>query len=171
MRTSLLSLLVVALVVGLGATASAQVKIGYVDLQRALTQVEDGKAAKAKLERLVKAKQKDFDKMQDDLKRVKDELEQQAAIMKEDLKRQKIQDYQKKLMELQDFYLNNQKELAEQESKLTKPIFERFEKLMGKIATAENYTLIVEKAATVYAAPSIDLTDRLIKEFNASGGK
>jgi len=171
MKTRLLSLAVMVVVVSLGATASAQVKIGYVDLQRALTQVDEGKAAKAKLERQVKAKQKEFDKMQDDLKRVKDELEQQAAIMKDELKRQKVQDYQKRLMELQDFYLNNQKELAEQEGKLTKPIFERFEKIMGRIATAENYTLIVEKAATVYAAPSIDLTDRLIREFNASGGK
>ncbi len=171
MKKYLLSLLVAGLVLGVGATASAQMKLGYVDLQRALTQVEEGKAAKSKLERTVKAKQKDIDKMQDDLKRLRDEIEQQAALMKDDVRRQKAQDYQKKLMELQEFYINNQKELAEQEAKLTKPIFERFEKIMGRIAATDNYTLIVEKAAAVYAAPSIDLTDRLISEFNAGAGK
>jgi outer membrane protein len=164
-------LAVLGLVAIAGPARAQTLKLGYVDLQKALTSVEDGKAAKAKLEKAVKAKQVEFDKMQDDLKKLKDELEQQAAIMKDDLKRQKIQDYQRRLMELQEYYLGNQKELAEQEAKLTKPIFDRFEKILKKLGKDEGYTLIVEKAAAVYAAASIDVTDRLIREYNAGGGK
>jgi outer membrane protein len=171
MSVRLLGSVAVAAVLALGSTARAEVKMGYVDLQKALTQVSEGKAAKDKLEKRVKAKQVEFDKMQDDVKRLKDELETQGAMMKDELKRQKIQDYQRKLMELQDFYLGNQKELAEEEAKLTKPILERFEKILRKLGKDEGYTLIVEKAAVVYAGPQVDLTERLIKEFNAGGGK
>lgn len=170
MKTFFISVLLSSLVV-FGGRVFADVKIGYVDLQRALTQVSEGKAAKEKLEKKVKVKQAEFDKMQEEAKKLKDELETQGAMMKEDLKRQKIQEYQKKLMELQDYYLGNQKELAEEEAKLTRPILERFEKILKKIGKEEGYTIIVEKSAVVFASPSVDLTDRLIKDFNAGGGK
>ena len=162
----------VAFVAMLASPVAAQtVKIGYVDIQKALMTVNEGKAAKAKLEKLAKGKQDELDKMQDDVKRLAAELQEQAAVMREETRRQKAQDYQKRLMELQDFYLNNQKYLAEEEAKLTRPILERFEKILTKLGKEEHYTLIVEKAAVVYASSATDLTDRLIKEFNAGGGK
>lgn len=166
-----ISNLVVVLVVLFGCPLFAQVKVGFVDLQKALMTVEEGKQAKAKLEKQVQAKQKEFDKMQDDLKKMKDELEQQGAMMREDLRRQKIQDYQKKLMELQDYYLNNQREIQEAEAKALKPIFERFDRILKKIGKEGGYTIIFEKAAVVYADPGVDLTDRLIKEFNQGAEK
>lgn len=164
------SLVVIALMF-CAATARAQVKIGYVDLQKALMSVNEGKKAKDKLEKRVKAKQKEFDKKQNELKRLKDELEQQAAIMKDDLKRQKVQDYQRRLMELQDYYINNQKELAAAETKMTQPIFERFERILQVIGAKDNFTVILEKSATVYFSPEVDLTGRLIRDFNAGKGK
>ena len=172
MKMRLLGTVVAVSLLGIGGHANAQsMKVAWVDLQKALTQVSDGKAAKAKLEKLVKGKQGEFDKKQDDVKRLKDELETQGAMMKEDLKRQKVQDYQRKLMELQDYYMNNQKELAEEEQKLTKPILERFERILQKLGKDEGYTMIIEKAAVVYATPAVDLTARLIKEFNSGAGK
>lgn len=152
-------------------SASAQTKFGFVDMQKALSQVQDGKNAKAKLEGKLKAKQKDFDRMQDDVKRLKDELESQGAMMKEDLKRQKFQEYQKKMVELQEFYLGNQKELQEEEAKLTKPILERMDRIVKKIGKEDNFTLIFHEPAVLYGSPSIDLTDRVIREYNAGAGK
>ena len=172
MKMRLLGTVVAFSLLGFGGHASAQsMKVAWVDLQKALTQVSDGKAAKSKLEKLVKSKQGEFDKKQDDVKRLKDELETQGAMMKDDLKRQKVQDYQRKLMELQEYYMANQKELAEEEQKLTKPILERFERILQKLGKDEGYTMIIEKAAVVYAAPTVELTDRLIKEFNKGAGK
>ena len=163
--------LVVSAVLAWGAGASAQVKLGFVDLQKALTQVQEGKSAKAKLEKLVTEKQKQFEKMQDDLKRLKDELEAQAAIMKDEVKRQKFQDYQRKLGELQEFAVTNERDLAEEQAKLTKPILDKFEKVVGKIGKDEGYTMILEKSAVVFGSSAVDLTDRLIKECNSGGGK
>lgn len=162
-----------ACLVGLlvAAPASAQVKIGVVDLQRALQSVNDGKKAKGKLEKEVHKRQKDFDRMQDDLKKLKDELEQKIAVMTEDVKRQKLQDYQRRLMEVQDYYLNNQRELAEMEQNLTRPIFERFHRILQEIGAKENFTLIVDRQAVVFSDAGTDLTERLIQEYNAGKGK
>jgi len=77
-----LPLLLLVAVVGTSLPSFAQtVKIGFVDLQAALAQTTEGKAIKAKLERLLQQKQKDFDKMQEEVKRLKAELESQGAMM------------------------------------------------------------------------------------------
>lgn len=163
-----------AAVVGLFAAAPAHaqtMKIAYVDLQQALSETNDGKVIKAKLERLLKDKQREFDKMQDDVKRIKDEIETQGAMMKEDLRRTKMQDYQKKMVDLQEFYMGNQKELADEEAKLTKPLLDRFEKVLKQIGKDEGYTLILPSAAVVYGQPSLDLTRQLVSMINSGAGK
>ena len=165
-----IALFLVSLLLVSGA-ASAKAKIAVVDIQRALTSVTEGKKAKRKLEREVRKRQKEFDKMQEDLKKLKDELEQKAAIMKEDVRRRKVQEYQRRLMELQEYYLNNQRQLADMEAKLTKPILDRFHAILIDIGKKEGFTLILEKSATIYYDSAVDLTDRLIKEFNAGRGK
>jgi len=158
--------------VGLVATrVEAQVKIGVVDLQRALQSVNDGKKAKEKLEAEVKKRQKSFDKMQDDVKKLKDELEKQISVMSEDVKRKKLEEYQRKLMEVQDYYLNNQRELAEMEAQLTRPILDRFHRILQEIGAKEKYTVILDRQAAVYWEAGTDLTDRLIQEYNAGKGK
>ena len=152
--------------------AKAQtLKIGYVDLQEALSGTTDGKAIKVKLERLLKDKQHEFDKMQEDVKLIKDEIETQGAMMKDDLRNKKIQEYQKRMAELQEFYMGNQKELADEEAKLTKPLLDRFEKVLKQIGKTENYTLILPSAAVVYGQPSLDLTARLVTMINSGAGK
>ena len=55
-------------------TASAQaktetVKLAYVDLQRALNEVDDGKKAKARLKRMFQERQKKLDDKQEGLKK------------------------------------------------------------------------------------------------------
>lgn len=151
--------------------AWAQVKIGVVDLQRALQSVNDGKKAKEKLEKEVQKRQKDFDRMQDDLKKLKEELEQKIALMPEDQKRKKLEDYQRRLMEVQDYYLNNQRELAEMEANLTRPIFERFNRILQEIGAREKFTVILDRQAVHFSEAATDLTERLIQDYNAGKGK
>jgi len=172
MMTKGIGLAVAAAIVASAVPAAAQgVKLGFVDIQKALMTVNEGKSAKSKLEKIAKSKQAELDKMQDDIKRLATELQEQGAVMRDETKRQKAQEYQKRLMELQDYYLNNQKTLAEEEAKLTRPILERFEKILKKIGKDEGYTMIMEKAAVVYASSATDLTDRLIADFNGGAGK
>ena len=58
-----------------------------------------------------------------------------------------------------------------QRADLIDEILERFERILQKLGKDEGYTMIIEKAAVVYATPAVDLTARLIKEFNSGAGK
>ncbi|HOU52705.1 MAG TPA: OmpH family outer membrane protein [Myxococcota bacterium] len=167
-----LSLMLMVAILGTSLPSFAQaIKIGFVDLQAALAQTTEGKAIKAKLERLLQQKQKDFDKMQEEVKRLKDELESQGAMMREDLRNKKLQEYQRKMVELQEFYMNNQKELQEEEARLVKPLMDRFEKVLAQLGKDEGFTVIFPAATILWGQPALDLTQRLVQMINAGAGK
>jgi outer membrane protein len=153
--------------------ASAETKLGYVDLQRALMEVEDGKKAKKQLENMKTSRQKKLDARQNELREMQKSLEAQQAFMQADVKRQKQQEFGQKLQQLQSTYVNLQKELAAEEAKLTKGIYARMGRILGKIGKKDGYTMILEKSqsSVLWAPQHLDLTNDLIRRYNAGEGK
>ena len=82
-RQMLTALLACLLLVAPRLAHAAELKIAYVDLQRAFAEVDEGRAAKARLEQIRDAKQKEIDKEQDALKKEKETYEKQMATMTE----------------------------------------------------------------------------------------
>jgi len=151
------------------APARADLKIGYVDLQRALNEVEEGKAAKAQLKKDFEEKQKRLDKEQEDLKRMRAELDKQAVVMAEEARKEKQGEFERKFMEVQGLFAQLQKELSERERDVTRGIFDRMGVLIREIAEAEGFTMVFEKndAGLLFAPASLDLTNELIRKYNA----
>ena len=125
--------------------ALARVERRVVDLQRAINETEDGRKAKDRLKKLFESRQQGLDKKQQELKKLKDELEQQKNVLARDVLETKVEAYQKQLVDLQQVYVENQKELAEKEGELTKDIVARMERILRRIGQSEGYTLIMER--------------------------
>ncbi|MFP4599847.1 MAG: OmpH family outer membrane protein [Persicimonas sp.] len=144
-------------------------KIGYVDLQRALNSVEDGKRAKAKLKKEFESKQQTLTTKQEDVKKLKQSLESGAEMMNDEAKRKKAIELQQQMAALQQLYMEMQRELAEKESKATQKIFAKMETIISKIADDRGYDLVLEKteSSVLFAKDSMDLTDELIKRYNS----
>jgi outer membrane protein len=152
------------------AAAEAQtLKLGYVDLQRALNEVDEGKTAKAGLKREFDQKQKMLDEKQEELKRLKADFDKQSAVMAEEAKRDKQNELDRKFMEVQGLFVQLQKELSERERETTRGIFDKMAAIIREIAEAEAFTMVFEKsdAGLVYAPASLDLTNELIRKYNA----
>lgn len=149
-------------------------RIAVVDLQRALNETEDGRRAKAKLKRLFKQRQQALDKSQNELKALKEQIEQQVkAGVSEKVLQERAAEYQKALIELQSKYMEYQRELAEQEARLTREIIARMERILRRIGQAEGYTLIIERneGGVVWVPSNLDLTDQVIQRYNAGEGR
>jgi len=155
----------------LAASPAFAQKIGVVDLEKAIADTKDGKTALAKLEGLTKAKQKELDQLQNDAKKLNDELEAQMSVLREDQKRSKLQELQKKGLELQDFAMKGQQALEDEKAKLLKPILDRMKKILAKIGKDENFTVILHQQAALYVNPAQDLTEKITEQYNAGGGK
>lgn len=157
-------------VLKLEGVARAEQKIAYVDLQRALEETEEGKRAKAKLKKDFDTKQSELDARQNELKKMKEDIDKQRNILKPDAIALKEQDLQQKLVKLQETYMRLQKDLQEKEAQATQGIFKRMQGVIAQIAQAEGVTYVLEKnSGILYAPPALDLTNELIRKFNASG--
>ena len=149
------------------AVARAEQKIGYVDLQRALNEIEEGKAAKASLKREFDQKQKLLDAKKTEFEKLRGDFEKQAAVMTEAARKEKQGDLEKKGMELQGFFVQLQKELSERERELTRGIFEKMQVIVKEIADQDGLAAVMQAEALAYANPSLDVTGELVRKYNA----
>jgi len=167
----LLGGLLIALAIMLPASSAfaQDTKIAYVNLQRALNEVNEGKKAKARLKSDFDKKQKELNAKQEELQKLKEELESGGMMLSEDAKRQKVMSFQQKMYELQQQYMQMQGELAQAEAKETQKIFDKMGKIIEEIAKERKYELVLEstESAILYAGDGMDFTDELIKRYNA----
>jgi outer membrane protein len=149
------------------APATAQQKIGYVDLQRALNEVEDGRVAKANLKREFDQKQKMLDEKKTEFDRLRTDLEKQSVVMSDDARKEKQNELERKQIELQGLFVQLQKELSDRERETTRGIFDKMHAIVREIADQEGFALVMTSEALVFAAPSLDVTNELVRKYNA----
>lgn len=150
---------------GVASGAEKGVKIGYVDLQKALNESEAGKEAKTSFNKRVEELQKALNERQEELKKLQEELEKQKDLLTPDARMEKEKSYQQKLKDAQRFAKDSQEELQQKDAELTKKILRDLRDVIRKIGTEEGYTIILERgeAFVLYAGEGIDITDRVIK--------
>ena len=169
MRRLVISLIVVA-AFALPGLASAQVKIGYVDLQRALNEVQEGKAAKARLKARLEKSQSQLDKEQEALRAKKEELDKKRLAMDEATLRQRMEELDRELVRVSGLYTQLQRELAEEERQATQEIFGRMRQIISQIAEKEGFDFIFEvnESGLLHAPSSLDLTNELVRRYDAA---
>ncbi|MDH5493589.1 MAG: OmpH family outer membrane protein, partial [Myxococcales bacterium] len=147
-------------------------RVAVVDLQRAMSETTDGRRAKTKLKRLFKRRQQALDAKQTELKVLKEAIEKQGSVWSKKVKQQRIQEYQEAFVELQSTYVEYQRELAEEEGRLTKRILERMQDILRRIGQSEGYTLILEanEGGVIWVPTHLDLTDQVIQAYNTESG-
>jgi outer membrane protein len=154
-----------------GRAQAADDKIGYVDLQRALEETNDGKAAKSKLKSDFDKKQKELDEKQEELKKMKDDLDKKSTLLKPDVLASEQKKFQDRFVELQSIYSRLQKDLAQKEQEATAGIFRKLQTVVGTIAEREKFAMVLEKnSAVVWGQPSLDITNEVIRMYNAGSG-
>ncbi len=173
LRLSPIPLLLVLLSLLVSSFAFAQKKdevlIGYVNLQRAILEVEEGKRAKASLKVTFEAKQAELQKREAELMKLKEALEREAAAASEAANRQKVIEFQNKMMELQKVFMEEQKGLAELEQKELAGITNKMRGVIDDIGKVGGYTLILEiqDSRLLFAKTHLDLTNEVIRKYNS----
>lgn len=150
------------------AAGGQELKIGYVDLQRALNECESGKKAREEFKKQVDKLQVDLKKQKDDLDALKAQLEKKAVLMKDEERRNLEKDYGRRLRDFERSYKDSQAELQAKDNELTGDILKELQKVIVDYGQRENYTLILENSssAVLYGAPGADLTDKILQAFD-----
>jgi len=165
-----LVLVVIAVILAWAGTVSAEngLKIGYVNMRKALNECKAGKQAKETLEKSIKDKQDVLDKEKKTLEEMQADFEKKASLLSEKAKQEKQEEFQNKLQNYQKMLADAQKEINEKEAEVTKKIIEEMRKLIEEIGKKEGYSLIFEETeiSVIYAKEGLDLTNRVIQEYD-----
>jgi outer membrane protein len=152
------------------------VKLAYVDLRRALNETTEGKAAMNKLTKLKDKLQKKIESEEKKIMTMKETLEKQQKLLTKDAMQKKVEEYYRAVSELQQSYMQFQRELSTKEADLTQDILLKMQKILAEIGKSEGYTMIYDMSsgAVIWGPKHLDLTDRLIQKYNSlhkGGGK
>jgi outer membrane protein len=155
------------------AHAADGLKIGLVDLFKALNESDSGKRAKTDLESVIKSKQAAIDEKGKAIEKAKSEIEKQAAILSAEAKKGKEEEIERMIRDYQRVVSDSQGEVKKKEGELTGSIIKELRELIGRIAQEESYTLVVENAEglILYFDKTIDFTDKVIKRYNEQKAK
>ncbi len=164
----LVAFLGLALPLATSAIAGAELKIGYVDLQRALLEVEDGRRAKAKLQAILDQQKKTFDKEQGSLLKEKEDLDKQLTAMSQEMRVQRQNELGKKAFDLTQRWEKEKADVEKKQRDEVQAIFSKMNPLIASIATREGMTFVFEKtnAGILYAPAYLDITNELVRQFN-----
>ena len=80
-------------------------------------------------------------------------------------------DYAKKLRDFQDDYKASSDELQEKDKEMTGAIVRDLATVVRQIGEKNGYTMVMEKGSLLWAAPSIDITDQVIRAYDAMNVK
>ena len=163
-------LLVFAVALVARAAHAQGMKIGYVDVQRAVQEVEEGKAARSRLQAELKEKRADLDKKRADLEKMKADYDKQAPVLSEDAKRQKQEQLQKAFLEAQTAAGQMQEELSGKEQEAMQSISKRLLQVVAEVSDKESFTFVLDKAALLYAPAASDVTNEVVRRYNERFG-
>jgi len=151
----------------LSGSALAAAKLGFVDLHRALDELEEGKAAKARLQAVLEAKQKEIDSEQEALRKEKEEIDRQAGAMSEETRLQRQNDLQRKVVDLAQKWERAKTEMNNKEQAELQAIFSKLDPIIQSIAERDGLTMVFEKNVFAFAASQLDYTNEVMRMYRA----
>ena len=154
--------------VSLSVIAAETLKFGYIDLQKTLLTVDEGKKARQKLKDEFDAKQKEFVTKQDSLKKMQEDFEKSKDVLSETARKQKAEEFQRAYFEYQQEAEKAQRDMQEKELKYTNEILKVLRDIAKEIGDEKGYTMILEKTenGVLYAKSGMDLTNIVIERYN-----
>ncbi len=149
-------------------SAATANRVALIDFQVAILQTEEGKAAKAKIEREVESRKKELLAQQQELKKLEDDFEAKRAVLSEDEKNKSARDLQAKFMAFQRSQMTLDQEVRQKEMQETQKIFQKLSALVEEYAKKHSFDLVFEKGAgaVLYIAQNSDITSDIVTIYN-----
>jgi outer membrane protein len=161
--------LVVGMLVLSGTVALAQerIKIGFIDIQRIISESQAGKKAKDRFQAQVKKAEADVQKERTDLERIKNDLDKKGPLLKDDERRNLEADFQRRSVSLQRTMGDYQQDLQRKNNEMMAEILKELEVVVNELGKAEKFTLILEKTQILYSDQATDITTKVIEAYNS----
>lgn len=148
-------------------------KIGVIDFQKILENSDAGKVAQADITRQGKKMEADLKQKGDEIEELKKKFERESLVMSKEKREEKEREIRISINDIKTLQKKYRADFNEQSDKLIGEIQKEVFAVVEKLGKDEGYLLIIERrgAGVVYSPSSVDITDKVIKLYNAEYGK
>lgn len=160
---------VVGLVAGAAlAQAPEPTRIGFVDVERAIVAIEEGKAKLKDLEAWAKPRQEELQKLGKEINDLQGELVSKRGVASDDALEQIQQKLVAKQRQFEDRQRVAKREFEERQDAVLKELGGKMQQVIQGFAEKSGYAAVFlfKPNEVAYLAPSADLTDVVVKLYN-----
>ncbi len=167
-KSFLITVALSVLFLGVISAQGADLKIGHINLNKALNDSHGGKKAAKILEDMINDKKFILIEKEKEIKELEEEMKRQSSILTPDSKREKRDHLDKLYKDYQRKGKDFQEEIQKKEMELTQKIQKDLLEIANKIGKEEGYTMIFESGVggILYAREEFDITGKVIKKYN-----
>jgi outer membrane protein len=154
-----------------GGTLSQEGKIGYVDSERLYKEFKEFADAQAEYDKDETTWKEEIAELEQKIDSLKEDLEKTKLLLSEAKKKEKEDNLQAQELEyksLTNDIFGPGGRAEQRNAELTRPILDKINRVLEKIATEENYIMIFDSVNCniAYAKDGLDLTDLVLEELN-----
>jgi outer membrane protein len=164
MRTRWLSM--AACAVAFTGIAAAQTKVAVVNMQQAILETAEIKKASADLEAKYKPEQAAIEKLRTELTEIQQKLQAGEGKLTQQAAGELTVRAQRTQRDLQRKGQDVQEQVDAERSEILRRTGQRMTAVVGKLAEARGFDVVVEAQGVIFAKPAADLTKDAVAEFD-----
>ncbi|MBM4272045.1 MAG: OmpH family outer membrane protein [Deltaproteobacteria bacterium] len=149
------------------AAKEGPTKIGVIDIQKIMRESKAARNARTLFQKDVEAKRDTLKAKEKEIRILEEEIKSADPKMSPEARREKEFKLSREVKELQRLGADIEEELKKKDVELTRKLLGEIMQIVQSFAKKEHYTLILERASIVTADNAIDITDKIIKLYDA----
>jgi outer membrane protein len=160
-----------ALLLVLPASCLAEdLKVGVIDMQKALTSSKSGGAAQRQYEKEVKEAQSKLDVKKGEFEKLQQAFSKQRDSLNEKARGQREEELINMEKELKRTFQDSKESLQRRNAQLVGDLVKKIRAIVEDVGKSEGYSLILEKneQTVLYADSAIDITPTVVARFDGS---
>jgi outer membrane protein len=155
----------------LGTCHAQEIKVGFVDLMKFAQQSKKAQEHQQKFMQMVEKERTALENKKKELVDIQDQLQKQGPMLKEETRNQKVKEFNIKKMELEMSEKDAQAKLQNEQREAQEVLRKDVGKVIGHIRNQKKLTLVFNADALLSADDALDITDDVVKLYDAEAGK
>jgi len=149
-----------------GPAQAEEIKIGFIDLQKAISSTKDWKKSFAEFKESFKKEKDTIAKKEEKLKGMLEDLNKKNFVLDPELKKTKAEALNKEKINFERYVQDKNTEFAKKEKEMTSKILDQMLEVVKKVGKDNKYTMILEQKALLFHDQGNDVTDLAIKAYD-----
>ena len=146
--------------------AAASIKIGFVDIQKAITETKAFKKSQVKFRMELQKEKGIIESRKKKVENMLQELNKQGFVLSPELKKKKEESFLREKKDFERYVQDREEDFARREKSAIDKISKKMLEVLKQLGKQKKLTMVIEKKAVFYSDSALDLTDLAIKTYD-----